>query len=284
MAIRPSHHEDRGFTLIEMVVILAIVGIVSAFALPSLVSFNKPLRDGTNQFVSQLALIRSKAISSGKAYRIRPAYLNRTDYTGGKYPGVPRNFIVEYAGSCQVNTYGPGLAAGATVDTTTYANGTPDGWQAASQLNLDLPESVGIDNTAVPTGVSGNPPLSRITINGSQTSAITWIVNGVSSITPDVAQSVNFNRADRSTTTSTSIDPIFNWSICYDNRGMYYASRLDRQPVSSTTIGILFKNYQGNNQSINSLVTVSGIGQLAITTYNKVGVTIAPSTTGNPVY
>ncbi len=143
MAIRPPKSNSQGFTLIEMIVTVMVAGILMAIAAPSFLSFNKPLRDGSLQFKSQLSLIRSKAISSGKAYRIRPKF-----ETFAEYPDeVARNFVVEYAGNCKVITTG----------------GT-NGWQMASQFDLDLPPNIGIikDDTTLPA------PM------GAVTNSLTW--------------------------------------------------------------------------------------------------------------
>jgi prepilin-type N-terminal cleavage/methylation domain-containing protein len=182
VAIRPPKYNSQGFTLIEMLVVISIVGIVIGFAAPSLLALNKPLRDGTSQFKSALGLIRMKAISGNQAYRIRPKYPTKAEYTGEKYQQTPHNFIVEYAANCQVNKYG----------SATAGSGSPDGWQEASQFNLDLPEAVGIDGT--------------VTVDGTATSAGT----------------VSFAPANGASATSVAYEANLNWNICYDNRGLAY--------------------------------------------------------------
>jgi hypothetical protein len=123
----------------------------TGIAAPSLLSLNKPLRDGVSQFQSQLSLIRTKAISSNRAYRIKPKYLTRAEYATTDYPsGNPNKFVVEYAANCRVTAIGV----------------TNNGWQAASQLDLDLPQQVGITDIATTTlAVPGTP--STIAVDNS---------------------------------------------------------------------------------------------------------------------
>jgi prepilin-type N-terminal cleavage/methylation domain-containing protein len=240
VAIRPPKYNSQGYTLLEMLAVISIVGIVMGFAAPSLLALNKPLRDGTSQFKSTLGLIRSKAISSNQAYRIRPKFPTKAQYIGEKYPQNPHNFIVEYAANCQVNTYGPGLPVGSTG----FANGTPDGWQIASQFDLDLPEAVGISDTAT------------VTVNGTATTS------GTDSL----------QLANQSGSTSVAFEANLRWNICYDNRGLV------SQPITLT-----LKDFQGNNRAKNSVIQITGIGQLGITTKDNAGVDI-PANNGNPVF
>jgi prepilin-type N-terminal cleavage/methylation domain-containing protein len=150
VAIRPPKYNSQGFTLIEMIVTVMVAGILMALATPSLLSLNKPLRDGSLQFKSQLSLIRSKAISSSKAYRIRPKFTALTDYPDGR----ARNFVVEYADNCKM-----------AENTTTPATLR---WQMASQFDLDLPPNVGIPiaSTALPAPI------------GTTTNSLDWTTIG----------------------------------------------------------------------------------------------------------
>ncbi len=134
MAIPPSKYNSQGFTLIEMLVTVMIGGVIFGFAAPSFLSWNKPLRDGSLQFKSHLNLIRSKAISSNNAYRLRPKYFTQAGYiSDDNAEGIPRNFVVEYAKNCKMTT----------------------DWTPASQFDLDLPKSVGIPVTPITLPVIG---------------------------------------------------------------------------------------------------------------------------------
>jgi prepilin-type N-terminal cleavage/methylation domain-containing protein len=150
VAIRPPKSNSQGFTLIEMIVTVMVGGILMTIAIPSFLSWNKPLRDGSLQFKSQLSLIRSKAISSGKAYRIRPKFLTPDEYLDG----TVRNFVVEYADNCKM------LENDATPAKLR--------WQMASQFDMDLPPNIGI-----PPNYTGLPSVLVVPAN-----PLDWNSNG----------------------------------------------------------------------------------------------------------
>jgi prepilin-type N-terminal cleavage/methylation domain-containing protein len=121
------NYNSQGYTLIEMIATLVLVGIIVGFAVPSFLSLNKPLRDGAVQFKTQLSLMRSKAISSNQAYRLRP--------NPDPNPDGTREFIAEYAANCRVTAVG---VVGGVI-----------GWQRASQFDLDLPKDINLTDTPI---------------------------------------------------------------------------------------------------------------------------------------
>jgi prepilin-type N-terminal cleavage/methylation domain-containing protein len=256
--IRPSNHNSQGYTLVEMLVVLIVTGFVMSIAVPSLMALNKPLRDGTLQFKSQLSLIRSKAISSNQAYRIRPRYPTTdqviAEHPNRAYPQAANNFIVEYAANCQVSRYGHGLSsANPSTDpnrpyNATYPNGAPDGWKAASNLDLDLPVSIGVFSAQI-TLSDGSIP--------STTSRIFLPAN------------------DPNNTTGTTVasDATLGWSICYDNRGVAYQ-----------TANLMLKDFQANNQAKYAGINVGIVGSAEIDTYDQSNVLIPKTGQGNPVF
>ncbi len=236
MAIRPPKYNSQGYTLIEMLAVVSMAGIIMGFAVPSLLSLNKPLRDGSLQFKSHLSLIRSKAISSSKAYRIRPKFPTTAEYTGQKFQNTPHNFVVEYAANCQVNTYGYGLSKnGAAADANrpynpTFPDGKPDGWMIASQFDLDLPEAIGV-------AISPLPQVDGIDV----------------SIASKTIQSAN-----QAAATTVTFDPYLSWEICYDNRGVAFKS-----------VSLTLKDFQANNKAVSAFIEVGIVGNIDITTKDK---------------
>ncbi|WP_310489193.1 prepilin-type N-terminal cleavage/methylation domain-containing protein, partial [Chamaesiphon sp. VAR_69_metabat_338] len=235
MAIRPPKYNSQGFTLIELLVSVLVIGIIAGMASPSLLSLNKPLRDGSLQFQAHLSLIRSKAISTNRAYRLRPKYLTTAEYRGQNYQQTPHNFIVEYARNCQESRYGYGLSnVNPSTDSkrpynSTYPDGAPDGWQVASELDLDLPETIGVSATPAPK------------------------INGVD--IPSTSTLFTIRPANRSASISLTAEPYLNWSICYDNRG-----------VASQAVSLTLKDSQGNNKAKFALIDVTGVGSVDIRT------------------
>jgi type II secretory pathway pseudopilin PulG len=140
VASRSPHYSSQGYTLIEMIAILALAGIIAGFAVPSLLSLNKPLRDGATQFKTQLSLMRSKAISSNQAYRLRP--------NPDPNPDGTREFIAEYAANCRVT-----------------AVGSPNGWERASQFDLDLPKNINLTDIASTT--IADPSITPTAVSNS---------------------------------------------------------------------------------------------------------------------
>lgn len=64
-------HKDRGFTLIEILAVVAILALVAAFVVPNMGGFRRrALRAEAQQIAAQLELARQRAIVTGVPHRL----------------------------------------------------------------------------------------------------------------------------------------------------------------------------------------------------------------------
>jgi type II secretion system protein H len=70
--VRISSNGQRGFTLIELVSVVAIIGVIAAMAVPNFLSYTPKLRvkAEARDIVSQLRLARSMAIAERRPYGV----------------------------------------------------------------------------------------------------------------------------------------------------------------------------------------------------------------------
>ncbi len=80
MKFQKNTRLDPGFTIIELIVVLALATIVMAITLPSMISWLPTYRlsAGARQVASDLQLARMKAISQNAKFRLN--FINPTQY------------------------------------------------------------------------------------------------------------------------------------------------------------------------------------------------------------
>lgn len=69
---RPPRPSDRGFTLIEVVAVLLILGFMAALALPNLkIATRRVLEDQARRVAADLEFLRARAVMTGAPHRAR---------------------------------------------------------------------------------------------------------------------------------------------------------------------------------------------------------------------
>jgi type IV fimbrial biogenesis protein FimT len=109
---------NSGFTLVELLAVVALLGIMAAFAIPSVLSTNKNWENASKQVAGNFKLARAKAVSKTSVYRIKPISSTR--------------FEVEFAPKCT----------------------SPDeDWDPDSTFDVDMPDDTQLIS---PTKVNGS--------------------------------------------------------------------------------------------------------------------------------
>ena len=69
--------EDRGTTALELIVVVILIALFFAGALPTIKQLNNPLRNGAHEMVAFFKEARAKAMATTLAYSITPASATR---------------------------------------------------------------------------------------------------------------------------------------------------------------------------------------------------------------
>jgi type IV fimbrial biogenesis protein FimT len=107
-----THRSARGFSLLELMTVLAVLGIVMAFSVPSYVNYTatQNLSGSASNIAAQLRLAREKAISTGQNQTMHfTLNYSNSDYhihntTVEAKWDLPRN-ILYYWGTGTVSAY-----------------------------------------------------------------------------------------------------------------------------------------------------------------------------------
>jgi prepilin-type N-terminal cleavage/methylation domain-containing protein len=225
-----------GFSLMEVMTAIAVLGVLTALGAPLLFGFNKPLQNATAQMEGVFKQARMRAISTTSAYRVRLI--------------SPTQVTVEAASTrgCEATTQLTAIAnASDTQITVTSTRGFAigDRINVGSLTNLDVTSiDEGLRQIGLGAPISSSQPMDaliELTNNWRQGALIT----GITEEDLTLPKARNHQEQIRLTTTTTGLPT--NWNLCFNSRGIanLFDTSTGRPIPGSLTLNVFRANANG---------------------------------------
>lgn len=108
---RPAYHRARGFTMLEMLVAITIVGLLLAVTVPASARFYESIqyRQAVRDVITALASARYRAINTGRAQDVTVDPRGNRLGTNGEVTSLPKGFEVAVHSASELNSESLGV-------------------------------------------------------------------------------------------------------------------------------------------------------------------------------
>jgi len=221
---------DQGFTLVEVLAALAIIGVLSAVSAPLILWANNPIQNATSQTSGILSQARSRAIATTSSIRVAPD------------PDSPDNtFKVEASNSRSCNPGTTALVGTFPQGTTLVKLSSTKGFSPGDKIKIG--QYGGEDD--IYSIVTTDSMSSTLTLGEKLRSAKSGSVEILANWKPDrtfFETDLTFPDDDDIEMSSNLTDD--EWVVCFDSRGIAHIT--DDSEVTTADLEITLRREQSN--------------------------------------